>query len=140
MRKLLLVLLCLSPLGVRAGSLAVYDAWIRHIPGDRPMAGYFVVDNQSGVDRSLVGTSSPAFGAVQIHRTVVQDGMAGMQPVESVALPAEGRVEFAPGGYHLMLMRRQQEVRVGDRVPVLLEFENGEGRTVIFTVKPAWTQ
>lgn len=141
MKRLAAFLLAFAALSAHAEwALTVDDPWIRHLPGDRPMAGYFVLDNKGDTDLELVGASSPAFGAVHIHETVEQDGSSTMRPVESVTVPAGGRVEFAPGGYHLMLMKRQKELQVDDQVPVILELGDGGDQSVVFTVKPAWQE
>lgn len=121
-------------------AISIHDGWIRHIPGDRPMGGYFVLENKGDTDRTLVGASSVDFGAVHFHQTVEQDGTSSMRPVESVAIPAGGHIEFAPGGYHLMLMQRQRDLQVDDQVPVTLEFEDGGSQSAVFTIKPAWQE
>lgn len=133
--------LLLGAAAAHAGqALTVRDAWIRHIPGDRPMAGYFLLENQGDGERSLVGAASPGFAMVEIHESVEEDDMTGMRPVDAVAVPAGGRVAFEAGGYHLMLMQRQQDFEVGDEIPVTLEFADGAARDATFTVKPAWQE
>jgi len=122
-----------------AQDIDIRDAWIRYLPGDRPVAGYFVMDNRGEAERRLTGASSPAFGAVHMHESMEQQGTVSMRPVEAVTVPRGGRLRFAPGGYHLMLRQRQTELAVGDRVPVTLMLDNG-GVTVMFTVKPAWQE
>jgi len=136
---LLLIMLFYSPANAE-WALSVQDPWIRHLPGDRPMAGYFVAENQSNRDLELVGATSPAFEAIHIHQTVEQDGAMTMRPVDSVAVPAGGRVEFAPGGYHLMLMKRTRDLDVDDEVPIIFELGDGGDQSVLFTVKPAWQE
>ena len=108
--------------------------------GDRPMAGYFVMDNKGDEDRRLVGASSMAFGAVHIHETLEKDGTMSMQPVDAVTVPAGGSVEFRPRGHHLMLMQRQTDLEVGDEVSITLEFADGGSQPVMFSVKPAWQE
>lgn len=136
---LLLLALALPP--ARAEwAIEVHDAWIRHMAGDLPMAGYFVMENKGAENRRLVGASSVAFGVVRIHETTEQDGSTSMRPVEAAPLPAGGRVEFRPGGRHLMLMQRRKDLEVGDKVPVTLEFADGGSKSVVFTVKPAWQE
>ena len=104
------------------------------------MAGYFVLENNGSGDRSLVGASSPAFDDVRLHRTNEENGMASMAPVESVAIPAHGRVAFQPGGYHLMMMHPRQELQPGDSVAVTLHLDNGEDLKTSFTIKPPWQE
>lgn len=140
-RSTIAFLLLGAALTAHAGSsIEIRDAWIRHMAGDRPMAGYFALDNKSEEDRRLVGASSDAFGAVHIHETVEKEGTMRMQPVRAVTVPAGGRVEFRPRGHHLMLMQRRQELEVGDKVSITLEFDDGERRSAVFTVKPAWQE
>lgn len=143
MMKTLALVLLLFPavLPARAEQLIdVQDAWIRHMAGDRPMAGYFVMHNRGDEDRRLVGATSPAFGAIQMHETVETDGTTSMRPADSVTVPNGGRVEFQPGGFHLMLMQRQKNLAVDDQVPVFLEFEDGGSQSVVFTIKPTWQE
>ncbi|MGD8359558.1 MAG: copper chaperone PCu(A)C, partial [Lysobacterales bacterium] len=122
------------------GGLVVDNAWIRYLPGDGPMAGYFTLRNEGEVTRTLVGASSPRFAKVHLHRTMQRDGMSSMEPVDAVPVPAHGEVAFEPGGYHLMLMQRQGDLSVGDEVSVALEFGDGSVRQVRFTVRPAWQE
>jgi len=143
MTRLAMFMLALFTMALPARAdqaIDVDDAWIRYLPGDRPMAGYFVASNPGSTDRRLVGASSPAFGAVHMHRSMEQDGTTGMQPVDSVVLPKGGSVSFEPGGYHLMLMQPSQELNVGDPVSVTLELDGGVKQSVTFTIKPAWQE
>lgn len=118
----------------------VQDPWIRYIPGDRPMAGYLVMENRGDADRRLVDVTGTAFGAVHIHKSVERNGETSMQPVDSITVPAGGRVALQPGGYHLMLMQRRSQIEVGDEVSMTLEFADEVHQDVVFAVKPAWQE
>lgn len=83
----------------------VSDAWIRGAPPTATvLAGYLrlAAGNQP---LQLTSARCEGFGATEIHRTVMQDGVAGMRAVERLEVGSGDTVEFAPGGYHLMLMR-----------------------------------
>lgn len=141
MKRLITVFLVAIATAAHADkAIDIKDPWIRYLPGDRPMAGYFVVENKGDTDRRLTGASSPAFGMVHLHKTVQRDGTATMEPVELVTVPALDRVVFAPGGYHMMLMRRQRPLEVGEEVPVTLEFADGASQAAVFTIKPSWQE
>jgi len=139
-RFILLTLLGVSGILFAGSALVVEDAWIRYLPGDGPMAGYFVLGNPTERARTLVGASSPAFAEIQLHRTVHKDGMSSMEPVAAVHVAAHGSISFQPGGYHLMLLRRTGELAVGDEVRVTLEFADGGAREALFAVKPVWQE
>lgn len=124
-----------------AGDGVVVDnAWIRYLPGNGPLAGYFTLRNESDDILTLVGASSPRFAKVHLHRTTQRDGMSSMEPLDVVLVPPHGEVAFEPGGYHLMLMQRKGDVSVGDEVTIDLHFGDGSARQVRFTVRPAWQE
>lgn len=87
-------------------------------------AVYFTVLG-SGTPDAIVGSRvDPSIAvAAEVHETKIVNGVAQMAPVPRVAVPAGGRVDFAPGGYHLMLVGLKRELKVGDRVTVTLDFE-----------------
>jgi hypothetical protein len=114
--------------------VSVSDARIRWLPGDLPMAGYFVITSQASGPLRLVGAASPAFGGVMMHRSVEKDGMARMVHVDGVDLAPGQPVAFAPGGYHLMLMNRTRDLHTGEEVPVTLQFGDGQTLVVSFRV------
>lgn len=122
-----------------AEPLSVENPRIRLVPGGAPMAGYFVLSNHSDVPVRLVSVRSEAFASAMIHRTVVDNGRARMQHQDSGVLLAPGETaEFKPMGLHLMLMRAQRELQIGDEVDIALGFEGVEPaeRVVTFTVVP----
>lgn len=123
-----------------AEPLSVDNPRIRLVPGGAPMAGYFKLSNHGDAPVRLTGVRSPAFAAAMIHRTVVSgDGAARMEHQNNGVLVTPGETTaFEPMGLHLMLMRAQRELRVGDEVTVVLEFEGASTaeRAVTFTVVP----
>lgn len=128
----LLLLLIGTSGAVSAAELEVDEARIRLLPGDLPAAGYFTLANTSEVDMTLIGANSPAFDNVTMHRTVNQDGVTSMQPLAQLELAARKQIEFAPGGYHLMLMERTRPLAIGDDVKVTLLFANRPEQSVMF--------
>lgn len=121
----------------QAGShLMVDNAWIREAPpGAASLAGYLTVMNHADSPRTLIGASSPAFGKVMLHRTVMEDGMAKMVHQMAIEIPAGGSLTFAPNDYHLMLMKPKQQLKAGDKVDITLEFRNGDTLQVTHEVR-----
>ncbi|MHA3026624.1 copper chaperone PCu(A)C [Chromohalobacter israelensis] len=126
------LLLIATPGTVAAAELQVSEARIRLLPGDLPAAGYFTLTNTSEKGVTLTGADSPAFGNVTMHRTVNQDGITSMQPVAQLELAAGEQIEFTPGGYHLMLMKRTRPLVVGDDIEVNLHFAGEQRQRVTF--------
>jgi copper(I)-binding protein len=137
MKRVLFFLLMLSMVmaaGAQQPPVSISDARIRWLPGDLPMAGYFVITSQAAEPLRLVGASSPAFGGVMVHRSVEDAGMARMMHVDGVDLAPGQSVTFSPGGYHLMLMNRTRDLHEGEEVLVTLHFGDGQTLEVSFRV------
>lgn len=118
------------------GPLMADNAWIREAPpGAAAMAGYMNLMNPGDKAVILVGASSPAFAKVMLHRTVMDEGVAKMVHQNQIEIPAKGTVTFEPNGYHLMLMKPKQQLKVGDKVEVTLEFKDGTTQVVTHEVR-----
>jgi copper(I)-binding protein len=120
-----------------AGPVQVSDAWIRSLPAKLPAAGYFTLRNNSAKEISLTGAQSPACGMLMLHKSTQNGGMASMDDVASVAVPAGGTVKFAPGGYHLMCMDPAPAIAPGATVSITLSFSDGSKSQTGFAVKNA---
>ena len=109
----------------RVAELTISNPWTRATaPGMPAAAGFFTVTNSGGETDRLVRASTPAAAMVEIHRSLMVDGVMRMEPVAGgVEIPAGATVEFAPGGLHLMLMHPKEPFALGSTVPMTLEFE-----------------
>jgi len=126
----------LVPAAGKAEGVSVRDAWIRQAPpGATVMAGYLELRNSTSRPQVLEAASSTGFASVMMHRTVVRDGMAGMEHLSRTELAPNASLIFAPGGSHLMLMNPKQALRAGDTVVVELEFRGGLVLPVTFAVR-----
>lgn len=111
--------------GAQSTPIEVRQGWIRWLPAGLPAAGYLTILNQGDKPVALVKASSPDYGNVMLHRSVAANGKDRMVMVKRLTIPAHGKVDIAPGGYHLMLMQATQSVSPGDDVPVSLQFSDG---------------
>jgi copper(I)-binding protein len=132
---LILALTLIAAASEEAG-VSVRDAWIRETPpGMTMMAGYMALRNNTSQSQVLVAASSSDFETVMIHRTIVKDGMAGMEHAPQIELSPNASLLFAPGGYHLMLLNPKRTLRAGNRVDIYLEFRGGLVLPVAFEVR-----
>ena len=135
MKRLSLVILLLSMVSAQAVPFEVTGAWFRSLPGKLPAGGYFTAQNNSRRDVSITGARSDACGMLMIHQSSNKGGMSGMDMMETVKVPAGGQVAFAPGGYHLMC--EGAKMKIGTKVPVLINLSDGTSVAVAFQVKGA---
>jgi copper(I)-binding protein len=132
----LILALTIGPAASEEAGVSVRDAWIRETPpGMTTMAGYMALRNNTSQPQVFVAASSSGFERVMIHHTIVKDGMAGMIHKSQVELAANASLNFAPGGYHLMLMNPKRALHAGDEVVIKLEFRGGLVLPVAFKVR-----
>jgi copper(I)-binding protein len=117
---------------VMAGPAVVVEAqWVREAPpASTVLAAYMVLKNTTDTPRTVTRIDSPDFRNSQIHRTVMENGIAKMLPVERLELPVDGSVVLEPGGLHLMLFEPQRTLRDGDTVVLVIHVDNGDSVTV----------
>ena len=133
MLRFLLILGLLLPASAFA-ELEIVDAWIKNLPPSVPMrAGYMTIHNPGETAVTILSIRSDAFASIDIHRSVMQDGMMRMDPVTALSIaPGEG-LQLAPGGYHLM-MQPLQATRPGQEIEIVLQFEDGSEQRLTMTV------
>lgn len=122
--------------GNAADEVMVSDAYARAVPPGQPnSATFFSIMNHSSKARALVGASSPAAKVVEIHNHTMNNGMMQMRRVDKIDLPAGETVKLQPGGYHVMMIGLQQDLKPGEHVKLTLAFGDGSEKTVIAPVQ-----
>lgn len=126
-RLLLLHALLLFASQLFASDIVIKEAWVREPPpAAKTMGGFMVLTNLGTTERQLVAATAPHFETIMIHRTVIKGDIASMIHLQQLLIPAGGRIEFKPGGYHLMLLRPEQNFTDGDQIDITLTFSDGE--------------
>lgn len=118
------------------GKLSIAHPWTRQTaPGQANGGGFMVIANRGGLDR-LVAASSPAAAKVEIHTMTMEGGIMRMRPVPAgLTIPAGGKLELKPGGYHIMLIGLRAPLKLGAMVPLTLRFEKAGSKTVQLKVE-----
>lgn len=107
--------------GTPSAAPSASDGWVRLAPPDaNANAGYLRLRNPGAQPLRCDRATSANFGAVELHRSVVEDGQSRMLRSQIIEVPAHGEAELAPGSYHLMLFRPTHELAEGDTVTVTL--------------------
>jgi hypothetical protein len=111
--------------------LRISDAWVREAPPNQEVrAAYMRIYNDSPDPRRITGASSSEFRSVEIHRTVIQDGLARMVAQPEILIPAHGEVVLKPGGYHLMLIGPLKPLGSGGSVTIRLQLGSEVQQTI----------
>ena len=112
-------------------TLTVQNAWARPASAGENGAAYFVIENGTASDDTLLSVSSDIASATEVHMSMMDgNGVMSMQMQEAVAVPAKGKVEFKAGGLHVMFVGLNRDLKVGDTITLTLTFKEA-GNLVI---------
>lgn len=118
-----------GPTGPR---LKVTDAYVPRPASPDVAAAYFTITDSGDTGDELTGVTADVSAQAMMHRTSGRT----MRMVDRLAVPARGRLTFAPGGYHVMLEHPARPLREGDHVRLTLRFRRSTSITVDAPVEP----
>lgn len=139
--KLLAGVMCMMFMTVFTGcapkaDFKIEDVVVREMaPGRDVGVAYLSLHNQSKQSLVLNYVHSPRTDRIEVHRHLYEDGLMKMREVKHLAIDPGARLEFAPGGHHLMLFGVDTPFKSGESVEFTFEFENHPPQTVTAEVK-----
>jgi periplasmic copper chaperone A len=108
-------------------SVKAENAWVPWAPpGLKVHVAYMTIVNRGATDQVIVSAESTDYERIELHRSVIKNGVSTMQSIDEVRVPANGRVEFAPTGLHLMLIGPRRPQAVDGHVQIVLRLSGGE--------------
>jgi len=115
----------------------VEHGWSRPTPpGAAVGVGYMVIHNHTDAAVRLTGATSEVATQVSMHETVADNGMMRMKPLpDGLSIDSGQSVEFKPLSYHLMLEGLKQPLKVGQKIPVTLNFERIPAQNAVLDVR-----
>lgn len=124
-----------------AGPIHVAAPWARATarPG-MTGGGFMTITNHGTAPDRLTAIACPDAKTTELHRTVSQNGVMKMLPVEGLALPQGQTVTLAPGGYHVMMIGLDKALAMGSTIPCTLTFEHAGTLAVQLSVQGAGAQ
>lgn len=120
-----------------SGSIFIEHPMIQEAPPNAPvLGGYVTIHNNGDVPERLVGIESKAAEKVELHQSVVTDGIARMEPLaEDMEIPAGATVSLGDDGTHAMFIKPDRRYQAGDEVAATLIFETAGPMEVVFNVE-----
>jgi len=104
-------------------------------PSQKNTAAFMIVENHSSKDITLLSASSDVSKVVELHKMENVNEVMHMQKVDKVVIPANGQMEFKPGGYHFMVIGLTRALKDGEEVEVKLQFADSVQKTINVPVK-----
>lgn len=126
--------ICLATLPIAHAETAIQidDAWVRTAPPSvKVMASYMKITNQSQQTISITNINSPQFKKVEVHHSIMNNGMMRMKKIEPLILKGQQTLVLKPGSYHLMLIKPIHAIARGEQVRFNFSFDNGDKLTLM---------
>jgi len=124
--KYLLAFVMMFSAAAQADAVKVENAWLRAtLPGQKVVGGFMDLTAEGDVE--LVGARTDAAESVELHFMRMDGGVMEMRELKSIHLPKGKTVHLAPGGFHAMLIGVKAPLKAGDKVPMILTFDDGQG-------------
>jgi copper(I)-binding protein len=122
--------------GTASGGITVSDAWALPSPMmERAGAANMVLRNNGAAEDKQLSVESDVAKTIELHETKESSGMMAMSPVPNIPVPANGKAELKPGGFHVMLIGLNRELKADDKVQLTLNFEKAGKVPVTAEVK-----
>jgi len=122
-----------------AQEVRLVEGWVRYPASLAVTAAYLTLENPGERPLRLLGAEAAWAERVELHGTFHQekDGkmVMGMRPVDFAEVPPKGRLVLKPGGYHLMLFNLKRPLKLGEKVELVLKFQNGTQLKVLLPVE-----
>ena len=104
--------------------ITLSHAWARAtLPSAKNGAVFLTITAPPSLSDKLIAVRSPAAEQVQLHRHVMENGIAKMQSIAAIELAQGKAVKLDPQGLHVMLVDLKRPLKEGDRITLTLVFE-----------------
>ncbi len=121
----------------KLGELAIVNPHVRATPPKAPVsAGYMTIQNTGSKPDRLTGGSAMFAGKVEIHEMKIDGDVMKMRRIsDGLEIPAGGEVALKPGGYHMMFMKLNAQLKAGEKRKATLQFEKAGTIDIEFNVE-----
>jgi periplasmic copper chaperone A len=121
----------------KAGDLAIGHPWTRATaPAAQVAGGYLSIENKGSLPDRLLSASFAGSSTVEVHEMAMDGAVMRMRELKAgIEIPAGGKIELKPGGFHLMFMGLKGGLKQGDSLKGTLVFERAGRVEVEFKVE-----
>lgn len=117
-------------------AIQIHNPWVRSAPPmSKILAGYMAIENNSDMEKVLIGATSPIFERIEFHKTIHEKGMAKMIRKLKIVIAPRSHIFLEPGGIHMMLISPRRSLRTDDQVPMTFQFQDKNQVKIVATVR-----
>ena len=107
-----------------SSKITVSHAWARAtVPSAKNGAVFLTITAPPSLSDKLIAVRSSAAEEAQLHRHIMENGIARMASIAAIELAQGKAVKLDPQGLHVMLVGLKKPLQEGDRIALTLVFE-----------------
>lgn len=131
-----LVGLVALPSGGWAAGVSIEDAWAQATPPKATVGrAYMTIINTSAEVDHLVSAKADVAWSAEITGIRMSENAPHVRQLLNFDIPAGGRVDFTPGGYHVLLRSLKKPLTPGEKFKGALTFEKAGVVSVEYVVR-----
>ena len=121
----------------KTADLIINHPVARATPVNAPVSGGYMTITNNGTEADrLVSVAADFAQEVQIHEMSMQGDVMKMRQLEAgIEIPAGGKVMLQPGGFHIMFMKLDKQLKEGEKYDATLIFEKAGSLEVTLNVE-----
>ncbi len=105
--------------------MMVHKPWIRPASTGTNTAFFGTIMNHTDVNDTLLSASFEGAEVVEIHETYMkEEDMMGMRRIEFIAIEENSAFKLKPRSFHIMLIKLKEDLAIGDKKSVTLNFKH----------------
>lgn len=118
------------------GKMELSDGWARPGSKGQNSAAYLRIANGTASNDTLLKIQSNTAEQAELHESYQdENNMTGMRPAGQQVIAESEELYLQPGGLHIMLMKLQRDLAVGDTLSISLEFARAGTKNLNIPVK-----
>lgn len=114
----------------KPAGISVSQPWARATPAGAKVGAAYMTIASTGAADALIAVSTPKAGRSELHNHIMKGDVMEMRKVDRIDVPAGGKAELKPSGYHLMLMELKEPIVAGETLKIELTFDKAGKMTV----------
>ena len=140
MQKILYILLLLVAPALQATTenITFKNPHVRYLNGARNLAAYVTIENSGKEAVHITAARSTICKKTELHEHVIKNGIAKMQSIAKLTIPAKGKAILKRGGNHIMLMgiirSECQKALSNDKIMITITFSDGSKKEIEFKI------
>lgn len=100
--------------------------WLLPVPAGEMAAIYFTIHNPTATPLVLTGVNVTGIAHSTFHESTEHNGMAHMSDKDSLVVPAQDSIVFAPRGLHVMAHGVPKSLAIGDSLMISITTRSGQ--------------